>query len=371
MTGRAAISCRTWMARISRTCCGQCDPAKTLFIVASKTFTTIETMTNAQTAKDWLATSRCVRCGPVRRLRRAMPQRPPNGAFPVNSVWDSRIGSAGAIPSGGRSACRSWSPSDRMPSRPSCVELRRWTCISAQHRCIRTCRCCWRWSGMCHNQIQGHATRAVLPYDNRLARLPAYLQQLEMESNGKGVSMDGTALELQFRPRGLGRAGHERAACLLSADPSGHADGAVRIPGRGRDRARTGPAPSSGSAGRQLPCAIRGVDAGAIDGRGARDNARQGLEGAELERQAAHRVFPGNRPSTTLVYPLLTPEVLGKIIALYEHRVFVEGAMLGINSYDQWGVELGKELATSLGPVVTGEAPARARTDPPGSWSNT
>jgi len=85
------------------------------------------------------------------------------------------------------------------------------------------------------------------------------------------------------------------------------------------------------------------------------------FEGAELDRQARHRVFPGNRPSTTLVYPKLTPFVLGQILALYEHRVFVEGAMLGINSFDQWGVELGKELATSLGPVVTGEKGAEGK----------
>ena len=82
------------------------------------------------------------------------------------------------------------------------------------------------------------------------------------------------------------------------------------------------------------------------------------FDGEELERQARHRVFSGNRPSTTLIYPKLTPEVLGQIIALYEHRVFVEGVILGINSYDQWGVELGKELATALGPVVSGEKSA-------------
>jgi glucose-6-phosphate isomerase len=83
--------------------------------------------------------------------------------------------------------------------------------------------------------------------------------------------------------------------------------------------------------------------------------AKKGLTGAELERQARHRVFPGNRPSTTLVYPQLTPFVLGQIIALYEHRVFVEGVMLGINSFDQWGVELGKELATAIAPVLEGK----------------
>ena len=80
----------------------------------------------------------------------------------------------------------------------------------------------------------------------------------------------------------------------------------------------------------------------------------KGLSGDELERQARHRVFPGNRPSTTLVYERLDPFTLGKIIALYEHRVFVEGVILGINSFDQWGVELGKELATSLQPVIEG-----------------
>ncbi|MEO9896134.1 MAG: glucose-6-phosphate isomerase, partial [Paracoccaceae bacterium] len=87
----------------------------------------------------------------------------------------------------------------------------------------------------------------------------------------------------------------------------------------------------------------------------ARANISGKFSGDELERQAAHRVFAGNRPSTTLVYKTLDPYTLGQIIALYEHRVFVEGVILGINSYDQWGVELGKELATALGPVVTGE----------------
>ena len=80
-----------------------------------------------------------------------------------------------------------------------------------------------------------------------------------------------------------------------------------------------------------------------------------GFEGDELERQAAHRVFPGNRPSTTLIYDRLTPRRLGQIVALYEHRVFVEGVILGINSYDQWGVELGKVLAKEMAPILSGE----------------
>lgn len=84
--------------------------------------------------------------------------------------------------------------------------------------------------------------------------------------------------------------------------------------------------------------------------------AGKGLDAAEAERQARHRVFPGNRPSTTLVTKALTPFTLGQIVALYEHRVFVEGVILGINSFDQWGVELGKELALKLGPLLDGGA---------------
>jgi len=87
--------------------------------------------------------------------------------------------------------------------------------------------------------------------------------------------------------------------------------------------------------------------------------AESGLEADELERQARHRVFPGNRPSVTLIYDRLTPRRLGQIVALYEHRVFVEGAILGINSYDQWGVELGKLLAQELEAVLSGEANAQ------------
>ena len=89
--------------------------------------------------------------------------------------------------------------------------------------------------------------------------------------------------------------------------------------------------------------------------------AALGYEGKELEVQTAQRVFEGNRPSVTLAYPKLTPKVLGRIVALYEHRVFVEGVILGINSFDQWGVELGKEMATSLLPVLEGHEDGRDR----------
>jgi glucose-6-phosphate isomerase len=209
--------------------------------------------------------------------------------------------------------------------------------------------------GIWHAQIAGHASRAVLPYDQRLSRLPAYLQQLEMESNGKRVADDGSDLAVQSGPVVWGepgtngqhafyqlihqgtrvvpceflvaREGHERDLAhqhlLLVANCLAQSEALMR--GRSLDEAR----------------AIM---------------AKKGLAGPELERQARHRVFPGNRPSTTLAYPKLTPFTLGQILALYEHRVFVEGVILGINSYDQWGVELGKELALALQPVLEGRA---------------
>jgi glucose-6-phosphate isomerase len=210
--------------------------------------------------------------------------------------------------------------------------------------------------GMWHNQVLGHATRAVLPYDNRLARLPAYLQQLEMESNGKRVSMDGEELPYESGPVVWGEPGtngqhafyqliHQGTRvvpCEFLVAAEGHEEGLEH-----QHRLLIANCLA------QSEALMKGRD---LDE--AREKVAGKFEGDELERQARHRVFPGNRPSTTLAYPRLDPETLGKIIALYEHRVFVEGAILGINSYDQWGVELGKELATALQPIVDGEESA-------------
>jgi glucose-6-phosphate isomerase len=208
--------------------------------------------------------------------------------------------------------------------------------------------------GIWHHQGLGYATRAVLPYEQRLERLPAYLQQLEMESNGKRVSMDGADLQSVSGPVVWGEPGtngqhafyqliHQGTAIVpcefmvgkqgLEADLSHHHHLLV---------ANCLAQSEALMKGRSLAEATEIM-------------AAKGLTGDELDRQARHRVFPGNRPSITLIYDKLTPFVLGQIVALYEHRVFVEGVMLGINSYDQWGVELGKELALALGPVLSGE----------------
>jgi glucose-6-phosphate isomerase len=207
--------------------------------------------------------------------------------------------------------------------------------------------------GLWHSHVCGYPSRAVLPYDQRLARLPAYLQQLEMESNGKSVAMDGAPAEA---PTGAivwgepGTNGQHAFFQLLH-------QGTQVVPCEFMVAAR-GHEPHLTHHHRLLVANCLAQSQALMVGRSldqARDKAAAaGFSGAELERQARHRVFPGNRPSVTLAYPQLTPGVLGQIVALYEHRVFAEGVILGINSFDQFGVELGKEIATSLGPVLEG-----------------
>jgi len=208
--------------------------------------------------------------------------------------------------------------------------------------------------GLWHRQVLGYATRAILPYEERLARLPAYLQQLEMESNGKRVALDGSDL---MQPSGP----------VIWGEPGTNGQHAFyQLIHQGSDvipcefmLGRQGFEPELAHQHQLLAANCLAQSEALMRGRdleAARAMVREaGFSGGELERQARHRVFPGNRPSTTLIYPKLTPHVLGQIIALYEHRVFCEGVILGINSFDQWGVELGKELAGDLLPVLKGE----------------
>ncbi|MCK0150964.1 glucose-6-phosphate isomerase [Marivita sp. S6314] len=333
-----------------------CDPEKTLFIVASKTFTTIETMTNARTARAWLQDNGVSTDGRFIALS-SNADAAAEWGIPSErvlgfedwvggrySMWGPiglslmiAIGAEGfkAFLRGGQAMDRNFQSADLYENMPVLLAL----------------------VGIWHNQGLGHATRAVLPYDNRLSRLPAYLQQLEMESNGKSVAMDGTALPVNSGPVVWGEPGTNGQHAFYQLIHQGTrvvpCEFIVAAEGHESDLRHH----------HELLIANCLAQSEALMRGRSLDEARvimaaKGLTGDELDRQARHRVFPGNRPSTTLMVPKVTPEVLGQIIALYEHRVFVEGVILGINSFDQWGVELGKELATSLGPLVSGDAPA-------------
>lgn len=328
-----------------------CNPETTLVIVASKTFTTIETMTNARTAMAWMGES----------------VAEPGAQFAALSTAEDKTAAFGIAAErvfgfedwvGGRYSM--WGPiglSLMIAIGPDAFRafLRGGQAMDVHFRSAD-----WHENmpallalvGIWHNQICGHATRAVLPYDNNLSRLAAYLQQLEMESNGKGVSMDGADLDGSSGPVVWGEPGTngQHAFYQLIHQGTRVIPCEFLVAARGHDDALHHQHQLLvANCLAQSEALMKGRD---LDE--ARSKVADKFEGAELERQARHRVFTGNRPSVTVTYPQLTPFVLGQIIALYEHRVFVEGVVLGINSYDQWGVELGKELATALQPIVEG-----------------
>ncbi|MFQ6552384.1 glucose-6-phosphate isomerase [Aestuariibius insulae] len=332
-----------------------CDPKRTLVIVASKTFTTIETMTNARTAKAWIGEA--VK-DPAAQFAALSTSQEKTEAFGIAServfgfedwvggrysVWGPiglslmiAIGPEAfrAFLRGGQAMDRHFQAAEWGKNLPVLLAL----------------------VGLWHNQICGHATRAVLPYDDRLARFPAYLQQLEMESNGKRVSMDGKPLEVESGSVVWGEPGTNGQHAFYQLIHQG-----TRVVPCEFMIAAQGHEPELRHQHELLIANCLAQSEALMTGRTleeAKEKLAGRFEGEELERQAAHRVFPGNRPSVTIAYPKLTPFVLGQLIALYEHRVFVEGVVLGINSFDQWGVELGKELATALGPIVSGEESA-------------
>ncbi|WP_370342015.1 glucose-6-phosphate isomerase [Pararhodobacter marinus] len=335
------------------------NPDTTLVIVASKTFTTIETMTNAQTAKAWMARSVA---DPARQFVALSTALDKTAAFGIDPA--RVFGFADWV--GGRYSM--WGPiglSLMIAIGPE--NFRAFLAGAAQmDQHFRSAPlgenmpAMLALVGIWHRQVCGYPARAVLPYDQRLARLPAYLQQLEMESNGKRVSMDGADLEVPSGPIVFGEPGTngQHAFYQLIHQGTDIVPCEFLLAGKGHE-------PALAHQHRLLAANCLAQAEALMRGRSLEEAralmAETGLEGDELERQARHRVFPGNRPSTMLIYPKLTPAVLGAIIALYEHRVFVEGVVLGINSFDQWGVELGKVLAGEILPMLEGQAPAAAR----------
>ncbi len=329
------------------------DPTTTLVIVASKTFTTIETMTNAATARAWMGEKVDDPGTQFAALSSALDKTaafgiPEARVFGFEDWVGGRYSMWGPI---GLSVMIAVGPAAFRALLRGAQAMDRHFVSAEPHQNLPVMLAL---VGIWHNQGCGYATRAVLPYDQRLLRLPAYLQQLEMESNGKRVSMDGADLAVDSGPVVWGEPGTNGQHAFYQLIHQG-----TRVIPCEFMVAAEGHEPELAHQHRLLVANCLAQSEALLRGRSldeARKVVSSKFEGEELERQARHRVFPGNRPSTTLVYPKLTPELFGQIVALYEHRVFVEGAMLGINSFDQWGVELGKELAKALEPVLSGEA---------------
>jgi glucose-6-phosphate isomerase len=328
------------------------DPRTTLFLIASKTFTTVETMTNAGTARKWIADKLGEQA--VGAHFAAISTALDNvHAFGIASertfgFWDwvggrYSLWSAIGLPlmiavgfdrfaellDGGHAMDEHFLEAPAAENLPVLLGL----------------------IGVWHRNVCSFPSRAVIPYDQRLERLPAYLQQLDMESNGKSLTLDGARAPRPTGPIVWGEPGTngQHAFFQLLHQGSDTVPVEFLIAGQGHEPAlKKHHDLLIANCLAQSQALMRGRTRAEAEAH----LVRQGLTGEEATRLAPHRAFAGSRPSLTIAYGKLDPQTLGKIIALYEHRVFVEAMIWNINPFDQWGVELGKELATQLLPAV-------------------
>jgi len=333
------------------------SPAHTLFIVASKTFTTIETMTNARSARRWIEETLGEEAVPDHfiavstAVEKAVdfPIRPDR----IIGFWDWV---------GGRYSI--WSsiglPLAIAIGKALFEDFLKGAEAMDQHFCSApidtNLPVLFGLIGIWHRNCAGYPSRALIPYDQHLARFPAYVQQLDMESNGKRVDLDGRALVRASGPIIWGEPGTNSQHAFFQLLHQG----TDIIPVEFLIASENHEPHLQEHHDLLIANCLAQSDA-LLKGRTEREAEHQllamGRTPEDAKALAPHRVFLGNRPSITLAYPRLTPDVLGGLIALYEHRVFVEAAIWGINAFDQWGVELGKELATQLLPIVQDKAP--------------
>ncbi len=321
---------------------------ETLFIVASKTFTTQETMANAAAARAWFLAQGMKESDIARHFVATTTHIHAAAQFGIDTTfgfWDwvggryslwSAIGLPIAIAVGAA------------PFRELLAGAHAMDRHFAQAPLARNLPALLGLLDVWYRNFHGFTSRSIAPYHQGLARFPAYLQQLEMESNGKRVDMHGDALPFATSPVVWGEPGtngqHAYFQMLHQGTDVVPVEFiAVRTPSHGLADQHT-----------KLLANCLAQSQALMQGKSAdearAESAPTAASGFDRGALARHRSFPGNRPSTTLVLEALTPRALGALVALYEHRVFTSGALWGINSFDQWGVELGKALANQLLP---------------------
>ena len=336
-------------------------PAKTtLFIIASKTFTTQETMTNANTARDWFLQQ----CGEDAvkdhfvALSTALDKTAEFGipAERTFGFWDWVGGRYSVWSAIGLSVMLAVGPEkfEEFLDGAHAMDMHFQSASDDENLPILMALI-----GVFHRNVCGYDTLAVLPYDQHLHRFAAYLQQLDMESNGKRIDLNGKKVSCDTGPIVWGEPGTNgqhafyqlihQGTSIIPADfliaaqaHHPHTDHHEKLVANALAQTE---ALMQGKSGAQVCASLKA----------------SGMDERRIEALVAHKTFPGNRPTSTLIYPKLTPFVLGQLIALYEHKVFVQGVIWNINSYDQWGVELGKELAGELLPLVKEDLPAEHR----------
>jgi len=334
------------------------DPAKTLFIVASKTFTTQETMTNAQSARAWLLAGLGGDQAAVGRHFVAVSTNAEAvrafGIDPANmfGFWDwvggryslwSAIGLSIVLYLGFERFEELLEGADAMDRHFRTAPL------EANLPVVTALIGIW------NSNFLGAESLAVLPYDQHLARFPAYLQQGDMESNGKSVTLGGEVVDYQTGPIIWGEPGTNgqhafyqlihQGTRLIPCDFLAAASSQTPVGDHHEKLLANFFAQSEALAFGKTPTEVRAE----LEG--------QGLAAGEVERLLPHKVFEGNRPSTSILYKKLTPFTLGVLIALYEHKIFTQGVVWDVNSFDQWGVELGKVLAGRILPELAGSTP--------------
>ncbi|TAM48083.1 MAG: glucose-6-phosphate isomerase, partial [Acidobacteria bacterium] len=320
------------------------DPAETLFIIASKTFTTLETMTNARTARDWALATLKDPAAVARHFVAVSTNAEEVAKFGIDTAnmfefWDwvggrysmgSAIGLSTMIAVGAGHFRAMLAGFHEMDEHFRTAPLQRNLPVLLGLLAV--------W----YNNFFGAQTVAVLPYEQYLKRFPAYLQQLTMESNGKHVTLDGAEVTYQTGPIYWGEPGTNGQHSFYQLIHQG----TKLIPCDFIAFARP-----LNPLGRHHDVLLANVFAQAealAFGKTAREVEAEGTP----PRLVPHRTFEGNRPSNTIVLDRLTPAALGTLVALYEHSVFTQGAIWQVDSFDQWGVELGKVLAQRIIPEI-------------------
>ncbi|CAN4270187.1 Pgi Glucose-6-phosphate isomerase [Methylophilaceae bacterium] len=337
----------------------KCQPETTLFIVASKTFTTQETMTNAISARTWFLNKAQDNAHVAKHFVALSTNAKAVTDFGIDQAnmfafWDwvggryslwSAIGLSialyvgmdhfEALLSGAHEMDQHFQTAPLEENMPVIMAL----------------------IGIWYNNFFDVATHAILPYDQGMSRFPAYLQQADMESNGKFICRDGKRIQYKTGPVIWGEAGTNGQHAFYQLIHQGtqvvpcdflmpvHSHYAIGKHGYAHHKILLA----------NFLAQTQALMLGKTPDEARVELQEQGLTGAELENLLPHKVFEGNRPSTSILFDKLTPNTLGKLIALYEHKIFVQGMIWDINSYDQWGVEYGKQIAQEILPLLTSD----------------
>jgi glucose-6-phosphate isomerase len=316
------------------------DPAETLFVVCSKTFTTLETLTNARTARDWLLGALGEEAAVGRHFVAVSTNAGKVAEFGIDPAnmfgfWDW-VGGRYSYPSAiGLSLMVAIGP-DRFEEMLAGFHAVDQHFHSAPFE--RNLPVLLGLLGVWYIDFLGAETHAVLPYSQYLWRFPSYLQQLDMESNGKSVTLDGEPVAVQTGPVVWGQPGTNGQHAFYQLIHQGTRLVPCDFIGFCR------PVEEVGDHHDLLMANFFAQTEALAFGKPREQVEAEGVPPA----LAPHRTFPGNRPTNTILAPRLTPAVLGQLVALYEHKVFTQGVVWNVNSFDQWGVELGKVLATRI-----------------------